>query len=472
MATVCCDPRGFKRILFISKDGTRKVIRLGKVKKREADEFKHKVEALNAAVMTGVSPDGETCRWLADISDTLHIRLARAGLVAPRTPPAPQQCMTLATLTQTYISSRTDLKERTHINLDMCARRLIEFFGADRAIDTISEGDADEWVNWLRGSRATDATGKTLTRKRNKKYANATAGRTIKRAKQFFKFAYRKKFIHENPFADAKAPGQVNEGRKFFVTASVAYKLLDACPDTEWRLIVALSRFGGLRCPSEHLALTWDDVDWGNNRIRIKSSKTEHHTDGGVRFVPIFPELRPCLEEAFTLAPEGTVYVINRSRNPNVNLRTSFLRIIRRAGLEPWPKLFHNMRASRETELAEEYPQHVVCKWIGNKAGVAQDHYLQVTDEHFRRGATTTTAQMTADQSGAKSGALDPKTGGADSGAASSRIARSDSQIVSMTQENRAFTNKNSEPTRLAADGCGDVQKCLVPLVGLEPTTL
>ena len=36
------------------------------------------------------------------------------------------------------------------------------------------------------------------------------------------------------------------------------------------------------------------------------------------------------------------------------------LKIIARAGLEPWAKLFQNLRATRETELAEIYPMHVV----------------------------------------------------------------------------------------------------------------
>ena len=35
-------------------------------------------------------------------------------------------------------------------------------------------------------------------------------------------------------------------------------------------------------------------------------------------------------------------------------------RIIRRAGLTPWPKPFQNLRSTRETELAETYPLHVV----------------------------------------------------------------------------------------------------------------
>src|SRR5262249_13925276 len=49
--------------------------------------------------------------------------------------------------------------------------------------------------------------------------------------------------------------------------------------------------------------------------------------------------------------------------------------------------LFHNLRASRETELAAEYPIHVVCEWIGNTERIAAKHYLQVTDDYFERAA-------------------------------------------------------------------------------------
>jgi hypothetical protein len=41
------------------------------------------------------------------------------------------------------------------------------------------------------------------------------------------------------------------------------------------------------------------------------------------------------------------------------------------------------MRSSRETELAESFPMHVVCAWIGNSEPIAARHYLQVTDDHF-----------------------------------------------------------------------------------------
>jgi hypothetical protein len=95
----------------------------------------------------------------------------------------------------------------------------------------------------------------------------------------------------------------------------------------------------------------------------------------------------PCLLDVCELADAGAKFLITGYRDTNTNLRTQLLRIIRRAGLSPWPKLFHNLRATRETELAAQYPMHVVCSWIGNSAGIAAKHYLQVTDADFARGA-------------------------------------------------------------------------------------
>ena len=83
-------------------------------------------------------------------------------------------------------------------------------------------------------------------------------------------------------------------------------------------------------------------------------------------------------------------------RQGNANLRTQFNRIIRRAGYEPWPKLFQNLRSTRETELAEHFPLHVVTAWIGNSELVAAKHYLQLTDEHFIRATGEEAAQNAA----------------------------------------------------------------------------
>jgi hypothetical protein len=55
--------------------------------------------------------------------------------------------------------------------------------------------------------------------------------------------------------------------------------------------------------------------------------------------------------------------------------------------VKPWPRLYQNLRSSRETELAESYPIHVAAEWLGNSPKTALAHYTQVTEEHFQRAA-------------------------------------------------------------------------------------
>jgi hypothetical protein len=80
--------------------------------------------------------------------------------------------------------------------------------------------------------------------------------------------------------------------------------------------------------------------------------------------------LRPYLQEAFEPAEPGEEIVMNRCRHSAANLRTQMSRLVKRAGLKPWPRIFHNMRATRQTELEAEFPTHVVCTWIGNSPQV------------------------------------------------------------------------------------------------------
>ena len=104
--------------------------------------------------------------------------------------------------------------------------------------------------------------------------------------------------------------------------------------------------------------------------------------------IPIFPELRPFLMGVFEAAEPGTQYVITRYRDANQNLRTQLQRIMRGAAVTPWPRLFHNLRSTRQTELEESYPSHVVCAWLGNSEKVARANYLQLRDSHFEQAAT------------------------------------------------------------------------------------
>ena len=51
--------------------------------------------------------------------------------------------------------------------------------------------------------------------------------------------------------------------------------------------------------------------------------------------------------------------------------------------------IFHNMRASRETELVSQLPIQVVTAWLGNTPTIAMQHYLQVRDSDYEAAIGT-----------------------------------------------------------------------------------
>ncbi|MSR59692.1 MAG: site-specific integrase, partial [Planctomycetaceae bacterium] len=143
---------------------------------------------------------------------------------------------------------------------------------------------------------------------------------------------------------------------------------------------------GGLRTPSETLGVRWSDVIWDQDRMRVPSPKTARKGKPE-RFVPLFPELRKQLDELFDLAPDGADFIIPRAVRAEVNMRGKMAQIVRKAGFVPWPRIFHNLRSTRQTELTETFPAHVVAAWMGNTVDVANKHYLQTTDAHFAAAA-------------------------------------------------------------------------------------
>ncbi|MGL6225175.1 MAG: tyrosine-type recombinase/integrase [Thermoguttaceae bacterium] len=155
---------------------------------------------------------------------------------------------------------------------------------------------------------------------------------------------------------------------------------------------MALCRIGGLRNPSETLALRWEDVDWKDGKVKIHSPKTAQHVGKESRIIPLFPELRAELE-ALRAGKTDSPFVVSRYRDTSANMRTNFARIIFRAGLEQWERVFHNLRGSRSNELFTAYPSHVAAEWMGQSCKVAMQHYLHATEGDFDRALKKTGGQ-------------------------------------------------------------------------------
>ena len=296
MASVISDPNGRKRIQFVASDRSRKTIRLGKATMRQAEAVKVRIEQLVLAAtgVTGVVDD-ETANWLRGLDDSMYERLAAVSLVAERS------SVNLGAFLDAYIAERCDVKASTILVYRQTQGYLLGFFGGDKPLRDITAGEADQWRLYLVGLGLADNT----TRRRSGV------------AKQFFRVAVKRKLVSFNAFEELKSATRGNPERFYFVTQTETQKVLDACPDAQWRLLFALSRYGGLRCPSEHLGLMLRDINWEKGRMLVRSPKTAHHVGHDSRFVPLFPELLPYLREVFEEAKPGTEYVITRYRQAN-----------------------------------------------------------------------------------------------------------------------------------------------------------
>jgi len=374
MATIGTDSKGRRRILFVGDDGRRRTLYLGKVSKSQAQTVKTHVEQIVHAQRTQTAPPKATSDWLADVGPQMRDRMARVKLTA-----APTKARTLGELAKEYADAAT-CKASTLAVYKQASDSLIEHFGQDKLLCEITKVDANRWR-------------KTIT----EGLADSTIAQRVKVARQMFLQAVEWDWIPSSPFGKLKTGSQANHARQHFVSREDAAAVIAKCHDPTYRLMFALSRWGGLRCPSEHLALEWRHVDFAGGSIGVMSPKT------GWRVLPMFPELRPFLEEAKNLASPGAVHVVEQIRSSATNFRTGLRRIIKRAGLKPWPKLFHNLRSSRETELHRDHPLQDVCKWIGNSPVVAAKHYLQATGAEFAK-ASGMSAHMCAQQTAAGSG--------------------------------------------------------------------
>ena len=394
MASISTDSSGNRRILFTNRDGIRKTVYVGPIPKKQTDAICVKVEALNAALISGVAPADEVTRWATGIGDELQRKLANAGLLGLRVQPAAPAVTTLDGFLVQFIADNPDKSPRTVIHYRQCRSILGEFFGTDCLLAELTKGDAKRFVSWLRG---------TKQKKSGELLGENTVRGHIKTAKTFFNAMVYSELRTDNPFRGISHDQVKRMDRMTFLDRDTIDRVLKACPDARWRAIVSLCRFGGLRCPSEVLALKWADVDFERARLRVRSPKGENFGKG-LRELPLFPELRTALEELFCEPDGGEFVIASNDRTGDKNLRTTFQKIVKRAGLEPWERLF----SSRAEELTRDWPIHVATEWLGHTPDVARDNYLKSRDTDFETATKTTripTQQASATDSIASFGA-------------------------------------------------------------------
>lgn len=348
----------------------RKTVGLGAITRDEANDAKENVEHLIECVARSRTPGRSTRQWLDKIPDGLHGRLASLGLCEARV--VRDLPTTVVAYCRKYIQGRTDWKKPA--NFKQAVDKLEGFLGKDIPLVALTKGEAERWHRWMIDDL---------------KMSPNTAGQNVKRCRQMLKAAIDDGLLEKNPLTGIKIDLTSDRTKNHFIDAETAKALLEACPDQEWRVIFALTRYGGLRCPSEVLSLRWSDINWERERFKVHSSKTER-SGKGERVVPLFPELRQELEDLAELVQPGvevlaTDKVIKRYHHTEQNLRKALHRIADHAGVERWPKPFMCLRSSRRTELERSggLANHVLNDWFGHSGAVAETYYLQTTEADF-----------------------------------------------------------------------------------------
>jgi len=355
----------------ISLNDERRTIFLGKMSKKAAELIKSRIETIDSCNLAGMSYPPDVAQWLGEIRDDLHAKLSKLGLVpARRKTTLGCYCDQFLAKIKTKASTKRTMKQTTDT--------IIEYFGYEIDPKNITV----EMVELLSESM------------KKARLSPSTIDKRIKTARQIFDAMIRAKIINENPFKEVKVTPTINEDRNVYVERERVERIIDTIPDPEWKLIIGLSRYCGLRAPSEILTLTWDCILWDKKRIVVRSPKTEHYEGKDSRVVPMFKGIRPLLEAVYDQAePGGSPFVIARRRGifdqltdgRNTNLGTLFKKYILRAGETPWPKPFHAMRASFETDLLNDgrVKPHTIARWLGHSIQIALKHYARIKDEDF-----------------------------------------------------------------------------------------
>jgi integrase len=240
MASISRETSGSRRIQFTGADGKRQTLRLGKMSQRNAESVRVRVEALLACRISGLAVDHETARWVADLDQTLAEKLTSIGLIPRR------EYAVVDGFITGYIDSRKDIEPETRRAWKQVRDRIVKHFGKSCLLKSVTKESAAGWRQKLV----------------NEGLADATVRKYTGYVKHFFSVAVERDLLEKSPFEKLVSGSVGNDERQQLVSPEETQRLIDVCPNAELRLIVALSRYGGLRCPSEHLKLRWQDIDW------------------------------------------------------------------------------------------------------------------------------------------------------------------------------------------------------------------
>jgi len=153
--------------------------------------------------------------------------------------------------------------------------------------------------------------------------------------------------------------------------------------DPHIRALMVLLLETGLRPNREALALKWDDIDFSNDFIKIRESKTQ----AGIRNVPLSARCKAELQRWRNLVgPQISQYVFPNMRDvtrPLKDIRRSWTKALKAARMDYF--WIYNLRHTFASRLsAAGVSDLFVAQMIGHSSPSIVQTYAKAIDEHKR----------------------------------------------------------------------------------------
>jgi integrase len=221
----------------------------------------------------------------------------------------------------------------------------------------------------------------------------ATINHDLRVLRRMMRLAERKRLISRNPFIEVDFLKQRYVRTPHIVTFEEEEKILAVAPPLI-RALVVLILETGMRSHREALALTWEAIDFANDSIRVRESKTR----AGIRNIPLSARCKAELlrwREMF--GPEFSPFVFPKVRTPTQPLkdvRHSWEKTLKEAGVPRF--VLYNLRHSYASRLsAAGVSDLFVAQMIGHSSPSILQTYAKAIDE-YRRDAVRKLEEMRA----------------------------------------------------------------------------
>ena len=221
----------------------------------------------------------------------------------------------------------------------------------------------------------------------------ATTNHDLRVLRRMMRLAERKQLIARNPFVQVEFLKQRNLRPPLIVTFDEEEKILTvAVPYL--RVLVVLILETGMRSHREALVLRWDAIDFINDLIRVRESKTR----AGIRNVPLSARCKTeLLRWREMVGSEFSPFVFPNLRTPTRpmrDIRQSWAKALKDAGLQFF--WFYNLRHTFASRLsAAGVSDLFVAQMIGHSTPSILQKYSKAIDE-YRRDAVRKLEHMRA----------------------------------------------------------------------------